>query len=111
MESIEAIEGLAALAQSTRLDVFRVLVRHEPDGLSAGSLARMLDVPPNTLSSHLAVMARAGLVRSRRDSRSIIYRAELERLQGLVLFLLADCCQGRSEVCDPLLARFSPCPA
>ena len=72
MENETAVLALAALAQSTRLDAFRWLVKHEPDGLAAGELARKLSVPQNTLSAHLAVLARAGLIKSERRSRSII---------------------------------------
>ena len=77
-----AILALAALAQSTRLDVFRLLVKHEPDGLAAGDIAKALAVPQNTMSSHLAILSRAGLVTARRFSRSIVYRADLNALSG-----------------------------
>ncbi len=60
--------GLAALAQTTRLETFRLLVRHEPEGIPAGELARMLDVPQNTMSAHLATLSRAGLLKSERQS-------------------------------------------
>ncbi|AIT08477.1 ArsR family transcriptional regulator (plasmid) [Sphingomonas taxi] len=109
MENQPAISALGALAQSTRLDVFRLLVRHEPDGLAAGEVARQLDVPQNTMSAHLAILARAGLVRSERHSRSIIYRADLDGLRGLMLFLVKDCCAGSPELCAPLLAELTPC--
>ena len=109
MESDAAILAFAALAQPTRLDVFRLLVRHEPDGMAAGDIARQLDVPQNTMSAHLATLSRAGLVTSERQSRSIIYRADLDRLQALVLFLLKDCCGGRADLCEPLLAELAPC--
>ena len=69
MENELAIAALGALAHGTRLDVFRLLVRHEPDGLAAGEIARRLDVPQNTMSAHLGILARAGLVRSERHSR------------------------------------------
>ena len=81
MESEQAILALAALAQSTRLEVFRLLVKHEPDGLAAGDIARELAVPQNTLSSHLSILSRAGLVSAQRFGRSIIYCAELGRLR------------------------------
>lgn len=110
MESESAILALAALAQSTRLDAFRLLVRHEPTGLPAGEVADTLAVPANTMSAHLGVLSRAGLISSERNSRSIIYRADLDRLQALVLFLLKDCCQGRADLCGPLLAELTPCP-
>ncbi len=69
MENDSAIAALGALAQATRLDVFRLLVRHEPDGMAAGEIARQLDVPQNTMSAHLGILARAGQVRSERHSR------------------------------------------
>lgn len=109
MESELAISVLGALAQSTRLDTFRLLVRHEPNGLAAGEVARQLDVPQNTMSAHLTILARAGLVRSERHSRSIIYRADLDSLRGLMLFLVKDCCAGSAELCAPLVAELAPC--
>ena len=109
MDNIEAIAVFAALAQSTRLDAFRLLVAHEPKGVAAGELARLMAVPQNTMSAHLSILARAGLVRSVRQSRSIIYRADLVRLRELTLFLLIDCCGGRPEVCAPLIADLAPC--
>jgi ArsR family transcriptional regulator len=105
----DAILALAALAQGTRLDGFRLLVRHEPDGLPAGEVARCLAVPHNTMSAHLAVLTRAGLVRSERHSRSIIYRADLDRFRAVAIFLLKDCCDGRPEVCEPLVTDLAPC--
>ncbi|WP_260597756.1 ArsR/SmtB family transcription factor [Sphingomonas endolithica] len=109
MNSDSAIGALAALAQGTRLDVFRLLVRHEPAGLAAGEIARHLDVPQNTMSAHLGILARAGIVRSERHSRSIIYRADLDGLRALTLFLVKDCCAGAPELCVPLLAELTPC--
>jgi DNA-binding transcriptional ArsR family regulator len=102
MESESAILALAALAQSTRLDVFRLLVRHEPDGLAAGEIARTLAVPQNTMSAHLAILGRAGLLRSERKSRSIIYRANLATFGDLTSFLVEDCCGGLAELCAPV---------
>ncbi|CCD84470.1 putative transcriptional regulator, arsR family; arsR2 [Bradyrhizobium sp. ORS 285] len=109
MESERAVLALAALAQATRLQAFRILVQHEPEGLPAGELARLLEVPQNTLSSHLSVLARAGLVSSIRHSRSIVYRADLMAFQEVALFLVRDCCGGRPEVCAPLIASLTPC--
>ena len=103
MDETKAIDSFSALAQETRLAAFRLLVRHEPDGLPAGAIARRLDVPHNTMSAHLAVLARAGLVMSQRQSRSIIYRAHLDHVQETIRFLVRDCCDGRPEVCQPLL--------
>ena len=109
MDNIEAIAALAALAQTTRLDTFRLLVTREPDGVPAGELARLMAVPQNTMSAHLSILARAGLVSGERRSRSIIYRADLARLRELTLFLLKDCCGGRPDVCAPLIADLTPC--
>ncbi|MHA6692929.1 ArsR/SmtB family transcription factor [Devosia sp. A449] len=111
MDSITAIPALAALAQSTRLETFRLLVRHEPEGLPAGELARLLDIPQNTMSAHLATLSRAGLVEGERQSRSIIYRAKLDQLRDLMLFLVKDCCGGSAELCAPLIAALTPCCA
>lgn len=109
METEQAIDCLAALAQATRLETFRLLVRREPEGVPAGELARLAGVPQNTLSTHLAILARAGLVRGERRSRSIIYRADLEGFRALARFLLQDCCDGRPEVCAPLIADLLSC--
>ena len=99
---MEAIGALSALAQSTRLDTFRLLVKREPKGVPAGELARLIEVPQNTMSAHLAILARAGLVMSERKSRSIIYRADLAAFQDLTSFMVEDCCGGRAELCAPV---------
>jgi ArsR family transcriptional regulator len=109
MENTQAIDALSALAQTTRLDTFRLLVSREPEGVAAGELARLVAVPQNTMSTHLAILARAGLVLGERQSRSIVYRADLERFREVTLFLLRDCCGGRPEVCAPLIADLTPC--
>src|ERR1700737_2822957 len=101
MESEQAILAFAALAQSTRLGVFRLLVKHQPEGPAAGDIAKALAVPQNTMSAHLAVLARAGLVMSERQSRSIIYRANLVTFQLLTSFMVEDCCGGRAGLCLP----------
>lgn len=111
MESVAAIEVFAALSQTTRLDTFRLLMSHEPEGLPAGEIARRLEVPQNTMSTHLAILARAGLIESERHSRSIIYRAVVDRVREITTFLVQDCCGGRPELCEPLVAEFSPCCA
>jgi ArsR family transcriptional regulator, arsenate/arsenite/antimonite-responsive transcriptional repressor len=98
METELALSAFGALCQGTRLEVFRLLIRHDPDGLAAGELARLLSVAPNTLSAHLTVLTGAHLVTSQRRSRSIIYRARLDRLEMLLLFLLQDCCSGRPDI-------------
>lgn len=109
MEEITALSALAALSQATRLQTFRLLVSREPEGVPAGELARLVGVPQNTLSTHLSILANAGLVHGERHSRSIIYRSDLDRLRELVLFLLKDCCGGRPDLCAPLIADLSPC--
>jgi DNA-binding transcriptional ArsR family regulator len=109
MDSAAAILALAALAQPTRLDVFQLLVKREPKGLPAGDIAKELAVPHNTMSSHLSILTRAGLVSSQRHSRSIVYRANLAALQSMTLFLLQDCCGGQPELCASLIESIKPC--
>lgn len=109
MDNGAAISALAALAQPTRLDAFRLLVRHEPSGLPAGEVARALAVPHNTLSTHLAILERAGLLTSERQSRTITYRASLDRFREMMLFLIQDCCGGNIALCAPLIASLTPC--
>jgi len=109
MESEQAILALAALAQPTRLDVFRLLVKHEPDGLAAGDIAKALAVPQNTMSSHLAILSRSGLVTAQRLGRSIVYRADLGAFRAVMLFMMRDCCDGRPEICAPLIEDLMPC--
>lgn len=111
MDASDTIDALAALAQPTRLEAFRQLAAAEPDGIAAGDLARRLEVPQNTMSAHLAILARTGLATSDRRGRSIIYRANLPALRQVLLFLLQDCCDGRPEICAPLIAELSPCCA
>jgi ArsR family transcriptional regulator len=107
-DSTSAIAALTALAQPTRLETFRLLARCEADGVPAGELARLMEVPQNTMSSHLGILARAGLIAGRRQSRSILCRAQLETLKKVALFLIKDCCGGRAEICAPLIADLSP---
>ncbi len=95
-----ALSALAALGQSTRLNIFRLLMRHEPDGLLAGAIAEKIGCPHNTLSSHLAILARAGLISAERDGRTIMYRADVEGMKGLMSFLVKDCCGEHPELCD-----------
>ena len=109
MEETLALAALAALAQATRLQTFRLLVAREPDGVPAGELAREIGVPANTMSAHLSILANAGLVIGERLGRSIVYRADLARFSDVVLFLLKDCCGGRPDVCAPLIADLVPC--
>ena len=109
MDTETALGALAALAHPTRLDAFRLLVQHEPEGLSTGELVTAAGLTQSTFSTHLAVLAKAGLVRSEKRGRQCIQRAEIDALKGLMLFLAKDCCQGRAELCEPLLAELACC--
>ena len=104
MEIYAAIEALSALGQESRLRVFRLLVQRGPQGIPAGDIAEQLDVPANTMSSHLAVLSRAGLVLSRKQGRSVIYAVDVEGTRKLLAFLVEDCCQGQPKVCRPVIA-------
>ena len=109
MKSKDAIEALAALAQESRLAIFRLLVREGAEGLPAGVIAERLDISAPTLSFHLAHLARAGLLTSRRDGRSILYGANYRGMNALLTYLTEDCCEGRPEICgsvacDPAFA-------
>jgi DNA-binding transcriptional ArsR family regulator len=104
METNDALNAFGALSQDTRLQVLRLLIAHEPDGLAAGELARLIAVAPNTLSAHLNVLTHAALITSERRSRSIIYNADLGKLELLLLFLLEDCCNGRPDLRAQLIA-------
>jgi ArsR family transcriptional regulator, arsenate/arsenite/antimonite-responsive transcriptional repressor len=99
MTGPHALAALAALGQTTRLEIFRLLIRREPEGLPAGALAEQIGCQQNTLSSHLSILARAGLVRGERDGRFIIYHANLEGMRALLGFLVMDCCDGHPELC------------
>lgn len=99
-----AISALAALAQPTRLAIFRLLIKHEPIGITAGVIADTVGAPHNTLSTHLAILVRAGLLRSSREGRTIIYRSDVEGMQSLLSFLVNDCCDGHPELCNLLTA-------
>jgi len=102
MEADEAVRALGALAHPGRLEVFRLLVQAGPDGVAAGEIARATGSPQSTLSTNLNILSNAGLISSRRDGRSIIYRAEYERMSGLLAFLVEDCCGGNAQICAPL---------
>ena len=110
MDIKDATRGFGALAQETRLEAFRLLVRCGIDGMAAGDIARTINVPQNTMSSHLATLVNAGLLESRREGRSVIYAINLDGTQALLMFLLEDCCQGQPETCISLLnAVLSDC--
>lgn len=102
MDADTAIKRLSALAQDARLQVFRLLVKKGPEGMAAGDIARKLDIPANTMSAQLLILANADLVKARREGRSIFYSANFEAMTGLLVYLTKDCCGGRPEVCAPL---------
>jgi ArsR family transcriptional regulator len=95
-----ALAALAALGQPSRLEIFRMLMRREPQGLAAGAIAEAIGCPHNTLSTHLGILARAGLVGGERDGRSIVYRADVDGMRSLIAFLVTDCCEGHPELCQ-----------
>ena len=109
MEKTDAVAALAALAQDSRLDVFRLLVQAGPDGLAAGAIAEALDLPPSTLTFHFDRLRMAGLATVRRDGRSKIYAAQFETMNALLGFLTENCCGGApcapAVTCKPVRKR------
>lgn len=110
MDETAAMDALAALAQPSRMAIFRLLVRTGPGGMPAGRIGQGLGIVASTLSGHLAVLRRAGLIRATRHQREIHYAAELAAVNDLVGFLVADCCDGRVDECATALA-LRPAPA
>jgi ArsR family transcriptional regulator len=104
METITAVAALAALAQDSRLDVFRLLVQAGPGGLPAGQIAGALGLPPNTLTFHFDRLRMAGLVTVKRQGRSMIYAARFETMNALIAYLTENCCGGNLEACAPIAA-------
>jgi len=103
MDKSNAIEALHALAQETRLETFRLLVKQGAAGMAAGDIAEALGVRQNTMSANLAVLARAGMVRSEREGRVIRYFADFDGMRSLLGFLMEDCCGGNPDLCKPVL--------
>ncbi len=104
MNKSNVIAALGALAQETRLDIFRLLVQKGPNGLPAGEIGERLGQPSPTLSFHLNQLRFAGLVTSRRESRSIIYSAKFKEMNSLLTYLTENCCEGRPELCSTAAA-------
>jgi ArsR family transcriptional regulator, arsenate/arsenite/antimonite-responsive transcriptional repressor len=104
MEILQVVDALSALAQETRLRVYRLLVEAGPEGLPAGRIGEVLELPAPTLSFHLAHLARAGLARGRQEGRFVIYTANFQNMNALVGYLTENCCGGRAcaPACDPL---------
>lgn len=111
IDETQALDAFGALSQPTRLQMVRALVVAGPDGLAAGAIGEAVGASSSSASFHLANLERAGLISSRRESRSIIYAANYEGLSGLVEFLMRDCCQGRPEVCAPAALVAASCCA
>lgn len=107
MDKENALDALGALSQESRLDVFRLLVRTGDQGLAAGDIAAHLNVRQNTMSTHLGILTRAGLIRRKRQGRSIRYAANYDGMRGLIVFLMTDCCRGVPEIIRPLAKEFS----
>ena len=102
MEKVQALSALAALGQETRLDVFRV--QAAPQGVPAGEIAERLGAYQNTMSSHLKILSQAGLVRTAREGRVVRYFADMTGFRDLLAYLMEDCCNGRPELCRPVIA-------
>ena len=109
MSTDDALVILAALAHPPRLAAFRLLVRHEPDGLSTGQLVEASGLTQSTFSTHLAILVKAGLVIPEKRGRQQIQRVNIDALRGLMVFLAKDCCEGRAELCEPLLSELTCC--
>ena len=103
MDQEHAIETLTALAQDSRLAIYRLLVKQEPHGLPVGEISRRLNIVPSTLSGHLGVLKRARLLKSTRHQREIHYSTNLDTMGNLVRFMLEDCCDGKVENCGEVL--------
>jgi DNA-binding transcriptional ArsR family regulator len=99
MSGHHALSALAALGQATRLSIFKLLMEREPGGLAAGAIAEAIGCQQNTLSVHLGILARAGLVIGTREGRSIVYRADVQGMRALLAYLVKDCCDGHPELC------------
>lgn len=100
MEISIAVSALSALAQESRLEIFRFLVQAGKNGVPAGKIAERLDLPASTLSFHLNQLKQAGLILCRRESRTLFYSANYDSMNGLVAYLMENCCQGQPENCD-----------
>ncbi|SNY90321.1 transcriptional regulator, ArsR family [Cohaesibacter sp. ES.047] len=103
METNDAANIFASLSQPTRLDVFRLLIKAGPEGMSSGDLGEHLGVKPNTMSVNLKQLLHSGLVRNQRHGRQIYYYADMNAVGGLLSYLLQDCCGGRPELCDAVI--------
>ena len=108
MKLDRAVSAFGALSQQTRLKTLRFLVRKAPEPVPAGAIALAMGVPQNTMSSHLSILVKAGLLQSNRSGRSILYTVDLDGLGALVTYLVADCCQGQPENCSAIVDSIVP---
>ena len=106
---IIALKCFSALSQETRLNAFRILVQHGKEGIAAGALSEKLGIPHNTLSFHLSHLSHAGLVNSRKKSRSVIYAANLDTVQTLIGFMVENCCAADNKTCERIDSILSKC--
>ncbi|QDU97661.1 ArsR/SmtB family transcription factor [Lignipirellula cremea] len=109
MKINDAVKAMSALAQESRLEVFRLLVRSGDEGLPAGQIAEELAIPPATMSFHLKELLNANMVKQRRDGRSLIYTLNVCEMRALLSYLMEDCCAGRPELCQPDYKDASDC--
>jgi DNA-binding transcriptional ArsR family regulator len=107
MDKQNALNALSALAQDSRLEVFRLLVKAGDNGLPAGDIAAHLGARQNTMSTHLGILTQAGMIRRRREGRIIRYAADFDGMRGLIRFLMSDCCGGVPEIVRPLAEDFA----
>jgi len=107
IDQTAVVQTLAALAQNTRITAFRRLLAAYPDSIGAGDIARGCKVPQNTMSAHLAILTRAGLLRVERAGRQMNYQADLEGFRAVVTYLAKDCCDGRGDLCASLVAEIA----
>jgi ArsR family transcriptional regulator len=108
VKATEIVQALGALAQESRLSIFRLLVKRGPDGFSPGDLTEKMQIPGPTLSFHLNELQRAGLVACRREGRFLYYSANFETMNGLLAYLTENCCSLASQACDPACSPSKP---
>jgi len=109
MNTSQAVDAFSALSHETRLTVFKLLLKEGEQGLSAGVIARQLDVQPSTLTSHLHILKRSGLLQSTRHQQKIVYSADISGTRNLLRFLTQECCQGHPEICSDLFDSAKVC--
>jgi DNA-binding transcriptional ArsR family regulator len=109
MNTSEAVDAFSALSHETRLTVFKLLLKEGEQGLSAGVIARQLGVQPSTLTAHLQILKRSGLLQSTRQQQKIVYSADVQGTRNLLRFLTQECCQGHPEICSDLFDSVKLC--